>query len=139
MSPLRMVCEGCGRDVTASAAAVIHVSHSDVAGYEREQRQWEGHRIATRGDLATLLTPSELLAMPLEASWAVHCDGCNPHKDPDGSMCGNCYWFSLDRCQTAEQLLRWTAHLMGKAWLGSTDWPVLIERVLALQGATGGL
>jgi hypothetical protein len=141
MSRLRLACDTCGDDVTGARSAAIHVSHADVRGFQAEERQWTRHRQETRGDLAGLMTLDELLASPLVARWAVHCDPCNPHRDLEtGDLCGDCYWFSPDRCETTWALLRWTAHLMEKTWVtAATDWPRFLQRLLTTNGQGGGL
>lgn len=141
MSRLRLSCDDCGRDVTGAPDATIHVSQADVRGFEAEERQWTRHRQETHGDLAGLMTLDDLLASPLVARWAVHCDPCNPHRDLEtGDLCGDCYWFSLDRCATTWALLAWTAHLMEKTWVNAaTDWSSFLRRALAANGHAGAL
>jgi len=36
-------------------------------------------------------------------------------------------WIAIERVRTPAQLLHWTAHLMGKQWIGCTDWPHVLR------------
>ena len=35
---------------------------------------------------------------------------------------GGAYYIDVELVRTHQQLLQWTAHLMGKAWLADSDW-----------------
>lgn len=39
------------------------------------------------------------------------------------------YAIDVERIRTLAQVCDWTAHLMGKAWLRYTDWPLVLRTV----------
>lgn len=125
-SVARFACDGCGRDVTGSPDAVLHVRNSDIEAHAQARAEWESsHLTQSPAGVIASYSLAAMLDLPERASWLVHCSACNPHDDD----CWGCYWFSLDRCHTAAKLLDWTSHLMSKSWLSDTDWQDLIQRV----------
>lgn len=135
MSRLKLNCVGCGKDVTGSKDAVIHVKYRDVLAAERHamEETWEAIDREKRGEFPKGVPLDELLAEEThEARWKIHCDDCNPHWNEDRTdACGGCYWWSLDRCSTAEELLHWTAHLHGsKSWFAATNWDEFLYKIL---------
>lgn len=131
---LKLKCQGCGKAVTGSRKAVIHMRGLDSHNALRAQQEWDRAHEPTEPGGFRVISGAELLSYPPPARWQVHCDDCNPHKGEDGDMCGGCYWFSLDRCKTSVDLLYWTAHLMGKNWLEATNWDQFIRAAAATTG-----
>lgn len=124
---LSVLCDGCERDVSGSKKAVVHISHAALSQYKKAKKAFkEAH-----GNTFTL---AQLIdEHPESVPWQIHCDDCNPHwvtHPDDGSRtaCDGCYWFSLDRFATERDIIKWTAHLLGKNWLGDTNWSDFISR-----------
>lgn len=126
---LRAVCFTCNKDIPAGGG-IIHISHYEVHQAERanlaarEARQARAVAEGRTGIEAEMVTFDELLEEHNEALWQVHCDGCNPHRD---TGCQGCYWFAVERCTTWAQLVHWTAHLLKKDWVATTNWLDFIE------------
>lgn len=99
---MKFVCGECGTDVTGRKDAIIHVHHHDIS-VARSMRQVQ----PGASDIA---------------EWKIHCANCAP----DGDECF-CYWISMDRMATAEDVLARTTHLMKKDWLKLTNWHEVIE------------
>ena len=67
---------------------------------------------------------------PKPAPWRVFHLDCDPVPDRE------VYSIDVDRIRSSWAALAWTAHLMRKPWLATTDWDVIIERVAATHGGT---
>ncbi|WP_280298761.1 hypothetical protein [Nocardia neocaledoniensis] len=51
------------------------------------------------------------------------------HKDCDDSGRPADYWFEVSSCNTMKKLIHWTGHLMGKGWIGCTDWDQILYTI----------
>jgi hypothetical protein len=123
-------CFGCKLDVSGSPRAAIHLHLTSVGEYQRQYKEWEQRCIDESPFPGSgVIGGHLLLEIPSRPGWAIHCDSCNPHDNGDGTLCGGCYWWSLDRCRTHGELLRWTAHLISKKWFKHTAWDQLIYRL----------
>lgn len=59
------------------------------------------------------------------AHWRVNHQECRQDQDESG------YGFGVNQIRTMGQALAWTIHLMGKSWVGDSDWEAFIyDRVL---------
>jgi predicted GIY-YIG superfamily endonuclease len=124
-SDLLAYCEQCFQLIPQPDGGVIHVEIASVHEHRVAYRAWK-ERTAGK----PFLTGGDLLDMPDEAKWHVHCNGCNPHYDEDLEVwCSRCYWFNVGDCSTWATLVTRTAHLAEKDWLSSTDWMQFIGRV----------
>lgn len=117
---LAWICEAC-KAAVVNGEGYIHVSHDTVNATERAYRDFE------RRESGKAVTLDSLLALPDPARWRVHHVRCDP--EPDSAD----YVIEVHRARTHAQLLRWTAHLMGKEWLRYTDWDELIDRMAAVE------
>ncbi len=119
-------CDHCDQ-VVHDGAGYIHIDYAAIHATEEARRIWERDR--PRGAATTVATSivtvrfGDLAAYPPAVPWQVHHTRCDPHPDAGD------YWFSVERCRTWPQLVEWTAHLMGKAWIGRTDWRAVLARV----------
>ncbi len=63
----------------------------------------------------------DLLAFPEEVRWQANHEECDPARD------GSHYRIPAFKLRTRADLLDWTAHVMEKTWLPSTDWRDLLR------------
>lgn len=115
------LCDDCHKPIVGNTG-YFRVSHEDIARHDDAARAWEAkyaHKAA--------VTLEELCEHPRPARWTFHHDGCRP----DGN--GHAYSADIARVGTFRAALQWTAHLMEKNWLDSTDWRAVIERALELN------
>lgn len=100
MTELTMTCGMCKKPVV-DREGFIGISHE-------ERRQAEAREAARK--------PAP------EVAWRVRHYACAP-KDLD------IYGINPAELHTWTALIRWTSHLMGKPWIGLTDWDVLLEEI----------
>lgn len=106
-------CRECKGLVTKSNG-YIHVSLTEA---ERHREAWDQYRSERVGDFGLVWTKlDDLEKLPEPAPWLVHHKNCDPNPGE------YCYWFYVNRADTHEKLLSWTAHLLDKSWLQDTDW-----------------
>lgn len=115
---IQWTCATCGRDVADDG--VLHVNLD----------QARAHRHAVRATRSTEIgiNLGDLLARPAPARWAAHHSTCDLDTE------SNDYWIPMREVRSHAQLLRWTAHLMGKNWLADTDW-IQVIRDASVEGA----
>ncbi len=114
------VCRGCQGPV-ADGDGYLHVSYKAIHEAETARRDWYARHGDANG-MVTLTGP-DLFSFPDQAPWVAHHSHCDPEPEAGD------YFIDVERARTAEQLLSWTAHLMGKDWLSATDWQDVLERV----------
>jgi hypothetical protein len=108
------ICETCSEPI-ANGAGWVHIDYRDI---NRAEKDLPPESTGFRVDLGAWMDWKP-------AHWQVHHKACDPDMDaPD-------YVIDVDRARTHAKLLNWTAHLMGKTWLGNTDWQKLIQRQAA--------
>jgi hypothetical protein len=115
MSQLIATCQICGTRIESGHLGINTVA---LGEYREAVEQWNAANPVGAGTLGSLIDDH-----PEQVPWETHCDQCEPNT------CGYC--IQVDELRTAQDLLRWTSHLMGKAWLASTDWDELLEKVAA--------
>jgi hypothetical protein len=92
-------------------SAVLRLPESEVA--------WEAEWLANNGSSTSgvrAIQPSALVDKPGPVRWQALHTSCDPDLERED------YFIEVDRIRTAEDALRWTAHLMPKTWLHRTDW-----------------
>lgn len=124
---LTWTCNGCGKPV-ADGAGYIHVNESRVAEVKRKTKEVTD-RVRTKSKCVGLEVWSggDLLDLPNREPWRVHHSDCDPEPDSID------YHFDIRRARTHAHLLSWTAHLMRKDWIGSTDWADFIDRMAGVD------
>lgn len=127
---IRMICEHCARPVHSGRGGV-RLYDDDLATAETA---YEAHQAAQAAaaqildPLATALSSEDLMRTPSPARWRVEHDRC--------ATTGGAYAIDAGRLATVLDALEWTVHLMGKTWIGHTDWSKFIDRqVLTPEGA----
>jgi hypothetical protein len=111
-------CHACGQRV-ADGSGYLEV---DLATAGRHRDAW--HRYEAKHSQANGVIISSLADMPdvARAHWRAWHRTCDPRPD------ANTYWFDVERCDTLGKLIHWAGHLVGKTWIGDTDWSdVLLE------------
>jgi predicted GIY-YIG superfamily endonuclease len=110
--PLVWLCRECEQPI-ADGDGYLTVS----AAEQRAHRA----RKADRPDGAPL-TMSDVMHHQ-RPTWRAFHRSC----DPDLADAG--YWFDVARIRTVDDVLDWTAHLIGKRWLPDTNWKQVLEHV----------
>ncbi|MEW6473029.1 MAG: hypothetical protein AB1679_12230 [Actinomycetota bacterium] len=124
---LTWYCDACGEPI-ADGEGYLEVSVTEANAV---RQAWKDARKAKQRESGCVVwSGGELAAMPDQAPWMAWHSRCDPN--PDGSG----YWFWVERCRTAAQLLDWTAHLAGKSWFKHTSWTSLLYGVPGVGGAT---
>lgn len=105
-------CAVCSTPV-ADGAGFLTV---DMPSVQEVDQAWDDFREKHPGGYDL----TELIDMPDQVRWrAVH-EACEEE--------GSSYSIEIAKVRTHAGLLKWTAHLMGKRWLSSTDWAEVIDR-----------
>lgn len=115
-------CERCGQRI-ADRAGWITVKRSAVTAFEAALAAWERHDPA-----GLYVTAAELATRPSEPAWTITHTWCD--HDPDD---GTDYPIHVERIRTEADVIRWTAHLLGKPWVAHTRWDDVLTA--ALEGA----
>ena len=112
-SGLRYVCQVCGGSVTGKSG-YIHVSRSEALAHSTA---WSEYKRRKREAGEVIWNADELMDLPERARWMVHHRKCDPFPDD-----GQDYWFEVERADSHQKLLSWTAHLLDKEWIRDTNW-----------------
>jgi hypothetical protein len=108
-------CHQCGGPI-ADGAGYIFISGKGIELYEEALKAWETENPGPTYGIY------DLASMPERPKWlATHTD-CQPDNQH--------YEIAVDEFRTPADVIKWTVHLMGKAWLASTAWQDLLNRVL---------
>lgn len=110
---LDFICDVCGRPVDDGQGA-LYVSYADIHKARSDRAEWEKTRGAGAIDIVSMLT------MGAPAPWQIQHDRC-------GAASVDAYDISVEHVRTWRALLKWTAHLMAKTWLPSTNWASVME------------
>lgn len=122
MRELKAVCDTCSRDIADDEGGEVWVDHTVIAAYEKAVAEW--HKQAedkTPPGHVVLYSAQDIVNHPEPARWNVHHTACAPESIDNG------YHIGTERLRTWADLTSWTAHLMAKAWLASTDWSEVLE------------
>ncbi|NNN36025.1 hypothetical protein HLK59_37815 [Streptomyces sp. S3(2020)] len=125
---LLAICDTCKKPV-ADGEGSLWVDMTEVDQATVNRRAWE--QLATE-QLAPGIhgySAESLMTYPKSARWQVHHVACDPAPD------ANAYAIDVHRCRSWADLVLWTAHLMGKAWLSDTDWEDLLEAASQSAGS----
>ncbi len=115
-------CSECG-DPIHDGAGYVRCLVWDADTVRDERAAWnEQHPQAA--DLANLF------AYPEGAPWVAVHGSCDPLAERE-----DVYSIGVERLRAPEQLLGWTTHLNGKAWVRDTDWDALMATFAAEWGA----
>jgi hypothetical protein len=113
---LTITCERCRKPV-APGSGFLGVSLREVTRAERaEQAYYQAHPRAEAVSLSVLADE-----FPDDVPWRSRHYVCAPAADADA------YEIAADQLRTWADLARWTAHLLGKNWLGVTDWDDMLR------------
>jgi len=116
MNDLTLICENCAFPI-AGDTGCLYVRMGELVAYREEHAAWR----AARSDGA--VSAAELLLMPLPVAWHTSHDKCRPDRDDDA------YEIDAVRIDSWARVAHWTAHLMDKNWLSSTDWKHLLREL----------
>jgi hypothetical protein len=117
---LTFFCDTCKQPV-ADGDGYIHASHTKILAHQKAMADFAATSEHTGADLAAFLD------LPGRAGWQVHHPACDPEKHAD-------YCIYVEQINTWRGLMSMTAHLMGKTWLGSTDWAALLRETASGEG-----
>lgn len=123
---IRHTCGAC-RKIVLPKTGYVHIDTRIVHEVERVTKEFWKKQDA-RGPWAAV-SMSDLMDLPEDAQWMTHHASCDPIPECSG------YWFAVERIQTYEQMLSWTAHLMDKDWLKYTNWSEYIYSKITPQTA----
>jgi hypothetical protein len=117
---LQAICDSCLAPIAEGEGHVWtdqHVSLKEARKARGESVEWMDNDPIT--DIADTLLVGEA-----GVAWHVTHAECAPR------MPSWAYAIPVERITTWPAFLHWTAHLMGKGWLGATDWDRLIHRAV---------
>jgi hypothetical protein len=117
VNELTLVCETCAFPISGDTGC-LYVRMADLAAYREEYKAW---RAASDRDGA--VTSAELMLLPLPVHWRTSHDKCRTDHDEDA------YEIDAVRITSWAKAAHWTAHLMEKTWLASTDWKHLLREL----------
>lgn len=121
---VRFPCATCGQLI--ESGGFVEVDEADLIHKQQAHAAWRAD-LDLDGYAEPLVTLADLARVPEPVHWrAFHYD-CGSELDQGRTT----YSIDLQRLQTLRDVIRWTSHLMEKAWLDQTDW-------LALLAAIGG-
>jgi hypothetical protein len=104
-------CDSC-RGVVENGTGYIHIAYPDVFRRREERENWDREHDQTVVNARDLWNSDK----PPLVKWQVHHRRCDPNSNAGD------YWFGIERCRTWKMLNGWTAHLLEKSWLSSTNW-----------------
>jgi hypothetical protein len=122
---LTWTCEVCDEPI-ANNAGYVTANYAEFGAHQDWHREFDERKrreAEAEGKRFVGFRLSELDDSPPRARWRALHQGC----DPDVGSTD--YWIGVERCRTLPELIHWTAHLMGKNWIGSTDWDKLLYEV----------
>ena len=117
MNDLILICETCAFPISGDTGC-LYVLTGDLAAYQEEHRAW---RAASSRD--GVVTTAELMLLPLPVPWRTSHDKCRTDRGEEA------YEIDAVRITSWAKVAHWTAHLMGKNWLQSTDWKHLLREL----------
>jgi hypothetical protein len=118
MNDLILICETCGFPITGNTGS-LYVRTAELVAYREELQVWRAASSSRDG----LISGAELMLLPLPVHWRTGHDKCRTDHDEEA------YEIDAPLFTSWASLAKWTAHLMGKNWLPSTDWAHLLREV----------
>lgn len=104
MAEVKWTCAECDEEI-AAGDGFVRARMSEVHAFDAAMRA-RPEKIS--------YSVADFMELPDRAKWRAHHFRCT-EDDED-------YALAVEELRTAWDLVKWTSHLMGKAWLGSTDW-----------------
>lgn len=117
MPTVRWTCHTCG-DQVADDDGHVTINYRDIRRHAQQAREWEA-------DAGQVVTMRDLLTYPDQVHWRVY------HRDCDPDLESSDYSIDIERIRTPGQVIDWTAHLLEKEWLQTTDWDAVLRGVAA--------
>ncbi|MDZ8200629.1 hypothetical protein RZO50_03840 [Microbacterium sp. SSW1-59] len=124
-------CEHCKKPIADDEGALI-IRGREMAKHEKA---WAEHDRQQRAELEATGIPRmvpvhELMALPSRVEWRGRHVGCGLNS------IGDVYYdIPVGSLRTYFHVVDWTAHLMEKGWLESTDWQRVLRDVTAQMEA----
>jgi hypothetical protein len=116
---IEWTCFHCG-DKVEDGEGFLQVRMPDVMRQEEATAEWEARHTVPGGGVEWDPFDADD-PLPYEVPWNALHDKC----DAAG---GEPYAISIEELRTPWDLVRWTADLMGKNWLGATTWDSVLRR-----------
>jgi hypothetical protein len=120
-------CEVCGLPI-ADDEGYVCVSYSDLRQRKDAARAWDARLAATDpkpkpGErVGYLVCAAEYVDHPGLVHWRVLHEKCDPASETIDD-----YWIRVHRLRTHAQVVRVTADVLGKKWVGETDWSSVLR------------
>lgn len=126
MKTLTWNCDHCNQ-LIADKKGYIAVSYADIDRYEEEVPKWETKHAEpiSPGSALVFISAAAYREYPPAAQWQTTHQECDLNPDSHD------YWMKVERLRTYERLLEFTAHIMEKKWIKSTNWPEFLRRTLS--------
>ncbi|MGJ5898447.1 hypothetical protein ACSCBZ_41860 [Streptomyces niveiscabiei] len=121
------ICDVC-KQAVADGGGSLWVDMAEVERCSTHTRAWEILETRQEAPGIQSFDAASLMSYPEAARWQVHHTACDPSPD------ANTYAVEVHRCRSWADLVLWTAHLMGKAWLQYTDWENLLQEAAEATG-----
>jgi hypothetical protein len=125
-SNIQWVCASCSTliDSTDKLAGII-LDQEQMTNAEKllsDYAQYEREKALIGSVIDDTLRIANIVKTP-EGQWVPYCSSC-------ASTVSEAYFISVDRISTLAQVLDWTVHLMGKGWVGYTDWSYWMRKII---------
>lgn len=116
-------CDHCGNHVE-DGTGYLHISYAEINRREKEYADWnQKQRSNVLADShVRVITAAELMTAPALAQWQISHTDCDPAPE------SNDWHVPITYALTYRELIDLTAHLMGKTWINSTNWPELLRQ-----------
>lgn len=111
---LDWVCSECSLPINDGEGS-LWINASEHWAYIDGMQEWRREHPKDRAH-----TIGEILKQPGHVRWHSTHRECSSDEDKE-------YWLAVEKVRTPAQLLATTAHLMGKNWLGDTDWASILD------------
>lgn len=110
--PISWRCEVCRKSIADGEGGIW----ADIVAADRIHRE----RLKWDAEVRPTATITDFLKRPRSVEWHVVHDRCDP--DPDAAA----YLIEVDKLRSPWDIISTTSYLMGKTWLESTNWSMLI-------------